>query len=143
MMITSLIKDEDDDDECNDMIIKRSVSWTRRKDRWACPLSPSPLLCWLHSCCLHGNDHDDHEDVDDSGDYDKEICVENYFDIFLVFSTIIGSSPWRARFCDESIILRRQIPISEIPRVDALGTRLSLSIHLNRHLIVKRILEHT
>ena len=39
MMITSLIKDEDDDDECNDMIIKRSVSWTRRKDRWACLLS--------------------------------------------------------------------------------------------------------
>ena len=63
--------------------------------------------------------------------------------LFLGISTIPGSSPWRARFCDESIILRRQIPISEIPRVDALGTRLSLSIHLNRHLIVKRILEHT
>ena len=56
--------------------------------------------------------------------------------LFLGISTIPGSSPWRARFCDESIILRRQIPISEIPRVDALGTRLSLSIHLNRHLIV-------
>ena len=81
MISTSLIKDEDDDDECNDMIIKRSVSWPRRKDRWACPLSSSPLLCWLHSCGLHGDDHEDHQDrVDDGGGCDKEICVENNFD---------------------------------------------------------------
>ena len=140
MMSTSLIKDQDDEDECNDMIIKRSVSWPRRKDRWACP-SP-PLLCWVHSCCLHGDDHDDHEDqdrVDDGGGYDKRFASKIILIFFLGISTIPGSSPWRARFCDESIILQRQIPISEIPRVDALGTRLSLSIHLNRHLIVVRI----
>ena len=147
-MSTSLIKDEDDDDECNDMIIKRSVSWTRRKDRWACPLSYSPLLgpflllawwwswwswrsrsCWWWWWLWQG-------DL-------RRILFWNILILFLGISTIPGSSPWRARFCDESIILQRQIPISEIPRVDALGTRLSLSIHLNRHLIVVRILEHT